>query len=96
MPAVETRNEKLDLRLTAPAKRRLQMAAQAAGQSVSEFVLESALARAEETLPDRRRFGLNAEQWAAFQAALDAPPPTAPRLARLLRKPSVFERGRGR
>lgn len=94
MPATETRNEKLDLRLTPSAKRTLQMAALAARRSVSEFVLESALARAEESLPDRQRFGLNAEQWTAFQAALDAPPPPAPRLARLLRKPSVFERGR--
>jgi len=44
-------------------------------------------------LPDRQRFGLNAEQWKAFQAALSAPPRAAPRLARLLREPSVFERG---
>ncbi len=94
MPAAETRNEKLDLRLTPSAKRTLQMAAVAARRSVSEFVLESALARAEESLPDRQRFGLNDEQWAALQAALDAPPPPAPRLAKLLRKPSVFELGR--
>ena len=96
MPSAETRNEKLDLRLTPSAKRTLQIAALAARRSVSEFVLESALARAEETLPDRRRFGLNAEQWAAFQAALDAPALAAPRLAKLLREPSVFERGRKR
>jgi uncharacterized protein (DUF1778 family) len=92
MPTAETRNEKLDLRLTLSAKRVLQNAAQAAHRPVSEFVLESALARAEETLPDRQRFGLNAGQWAAFLAALDAPPRTAPRLAKLLREPSVFER----
>jgi uncharacterized protein (DUF1778 family) len=96
MPSAETRSEKLDLRLTPSAKRTLQTAALAARRSVSEFVLESALARAEETLPDRRRFGLNAEQWAAFQAALDAPALPAPRLAKLLREPSVFERGRKR
>jgi len=96
MPTAETRNEKLDLRLTPSAKRTLQTAALAARRSVSEFVLESALARAEETLPDRQRFGLSAGQWAAFQAALDAPPPPAPRLARLLRQPSIFERGRKR
>ena len=41
----ETRKEKLDLRLTAAAKKTLQRAAQASGRSVSEFVLESALAR---------------------------------------------------
>ena len=92
MSSAETRNEKLDLRLTSFAKRTLQIAALAAGRSVSEFVLESALARAEETLPDRQRFGLNSQQWAAFQAALDAPPPPARRLARLLRERSVFER----
>jgi uncharacterized protein (DUF1778 family) len=89
----EIRNEKLDLRLTASAKRTLQTAAHAAHRSVSEFVLESALARAEETLPDRQRFGLNAQRWEAFQAALSAPPRPAPRLARLLKEPSVFERG---
>jgi len=93
MPVAETRNEKLDLRLTPSAKRTLQIAAIAARRSVSEFVLESALARAEETLPDRQRFGLNAEQWKTFQKALDAKPKTAPRLAKLLREPSVFERG---
>ena len=93
MPNTETRNEKLDLRLTASAKRTLQVAALAAHRSVSEFVLESALARAEETLPDRQRFGLNAEQWAAFQAALAAPRRPTPRLAKLLKTPSVFEGG---
>jgi uncharacterized protein (DUF1778 family) len=59
----EPRNEKLDLRPTAAAKRALQSAAAAAHKSVSEFVLESALARGDETLPDRQRFGLSAEQW---------------------------------
>jgi uncharacterized protein (DUF1778 family) len=92
MRTAETRNEKMDIRLTPSAKRVLQTAARAARRSVSEFVLESALARAEETLPDRQRFGLNAGQWAAFLAALDAPPQAVPRLAKLLREPSVFER----
>jgi uncharacterized protein (DUF1778 family) len=89
----EKRTEKLDLRLSLLAKRALQRAAQAAGRPVSDFVLESALARAEETLPDRRFFWLNAEQWSAFQTALDAPPSPAPRLSRLLSEPSVFENG---
>src|SRR6202140_1926649 len=89
----ETRNEKLDLRLTPLAKRPLQVAALAAHQSVSEFVLESALARAEETLPGRRRFGLSSAQWEAFQAALSAPPRPSRRLPKLLKEPSVFERG---
>jgi uncharacterized protein (DUF1778 family) len=93
MPTI-TRTEKLDLRLTRSAKRVLQSAATAARRSVSEFVLESALARAEETLPDRQRFGLDADRWAAFQTALDAPARSNPRLKKLLQKPSVFERRR--
>jgi uncharacterized protein (DUF1778 family) len=88
------RTEKLDLRLTPQAKRVLQSAATAARRSVSEFVLESALARAEETLPDRQRFGLDSERWAAFLKVLDAPPRPLPRLKKLLQTPSVFERSR--
>jgi uncharacterized protein (DUF1778 family) len=91
---IAARTEKLDLRLTPKAKRVLQSAATAAKRSVSEFVLESALARAEETLPDRQRFGLNAERWAAFLEALDAPPRSLPRLKKLLQSPSVFEQQR--
>lgn len=88
----KTRSEKLDLRLTPEAKRTLSIAASAAGRSVSEFVLESALARAEETLVDRQHFGLDAERWEAFLTALDAPPRDIPALQRLMREPSVFER----
>jgi len=51
-----TRTEKLDLRLTAEAKHTLAAAAQAQRRSLSEFVLESALGRAEEALADRRVF----------------------------------------
>lgn len=70
----------------------MQIAASASRRSVSEFVLESALARAHETLPDRQRFGLDAGQWEAFQAALDAPPRSLRRLKNLLQQPGVFER----
>jgi uncharacterized protein (DUF1778 family) len=85
-----TRTEKLDLRLTAEAKYTLAAAAQAQRRSLSEFVLESALSRAEEALADRRVFQLRPEKWEAFVAALDAPPRGLPRLRKLLSEPSVF------
>lgn len=88
-----TRSEKLDLRLTRAAKRTLQAAAEVAHRSVSEFVLESALARADETLADRRVFSLNAAQWKAFIAALDAPPRPLPGLERLLNERGFFDAG---
>lgn len=87
----KTRSEKLDLRLTPEDKQKLIAAAELEHRSVSDFVLRSALDRADETLPDRRYFGLNAEQWAAFIEALDAPPRVIPEVERLFRKPSVFE-----
>ena len=85
------RAAKLDLRLSPQAKHVLGLAARATHRSVSQFVLESALARAEEALLERRRFALDAAQWTDFMAALDAPPVEMPRLARLLTEPGVFD-----
>ena len=85
------RSEKLDLRLTPGAKQTLQRAAAAAQRSVTEFVLESALARAAETLADRQSFQLDQDRWEAFVNALDAPPQAHPRLELLLREPSLVE-----
>lgn len=91
MPSRAPRSEKLDLRLTRDAKRALQAAAAASHRSVSEFVLESILARADETLAGRRMFTLNNKHWKAFLAALDAPVRPLPRLARLLKEPGYFD-----
>jgi len=86
-----TRTEKLDLRLTRKAKLALQAAARASQRSMSEFVLESALARADEALAVRRTFILDTDQWKAFLAALDAPPRPVPRLEKLLQEPGFFD-----
>jgi uncharacterized protein (DUF1778 family) len=91
--ATTNRTEKLDLRLTLAAKQALMAAAAAERRSVSEFVLDSALARAEEMLAMRRHFGLDAEKWAEFMAALDAPARELPQVETLFAKPSVFESG---
>lgn len=91
MASRSNRTEKLDLRLTPEAKNALQAAAAVSNRSVSEFVLESALARADEALADRRRFGLNSAQWKEFLAALDAPPRPLPRLKRLFNEPGFFD-----
>jgi len=91
-----TRNEKLDLRLSSDAKRLLKEAAIIANCTVSEFVLRSALTKANETLADRQTFGLDAQRWTDFLAALDAPPRDLPRLARLLKEPGFFDGGSDR
>ncbi|ASG21142.1 DUF1778 domain-containing protein [Nitrospirillum viridazoti] len=96
MAKTAPRTQKLDLRLTPSAKHTLQLAAVATSRSVSEFVIESALARAAETLPDRTRFDLDTEQWQAFQDALDAPAKPIMELKALLAEPSVFEQSRAK
>jgi uncharacterized protein (DUF1778 family) len=87
----ERRTEKLDVRVSPSAKAKLQAAASATHRSMSDFVMESALSRADETLAERRVFGLDAEKWAAFQAALEAPARPLPRLQALLDEPGFFD-----
>src|SRR5207245_11335612 len=87
MAAKAVRTEKLDLRVTAVDNRTLKAAATVSRRSLTDFVRESALARADETLADRRTFHLSPENWTAFLAALDSAPRPLPRLHRLLREP---------
>ena len=86
-----TRSEKLDLRLTPQAKQRIVAAAEAQNRTVSDFVLTSALERADDVLAEQRTFILSPEKWEAFQAALDAPPRDLPELRKLLTTPGPFD-----
>lgn len=95
MPTRNARTTKLDLRLSPEAKHALAEAARVSHRSISQFVLESALARAEETLSARQRFELDAARWTAFMAAMDAPPRDLPRLRRLFAEPSPFDPAAG-
>jgi uncharacterized protein (DUF1778 family) len=92
MVARSNRTAKLDVRLTPESKSTIYAAAAAANRSVSEFVVDSALAQAEETLAIRRTFLLNDEQWEAFQAALNAPPRDLPEMRKLLNEPGFFDK----
>jgi uncharacterized protein (DUF1778 family) len=85
------RTEKLDLRLTRTAKRTLQSAAEVSHKTLSDFVLESALTRADSVLADRQVFRLDPDRWSAFMAALDAPMKPRPRLTRLLNEPGILD-----
>ena len=80
----EPKSERVDLRMTPGAKRTLQRAAAVSNKTMTEFLLDSGLSAAFETLSDRRVFQLDEAQWAAFMAALDMPPRDNPRLRKLL------------
>jgi uncharacterized protein (DUF1778 family) len=62
------RTERFDLRLTPAAKQTLQFAADSSRESISDFILKSALTRADVILADRRVIKLNDEQREAFVA----------------------------
>jgi len=85
------KDERIDLRLSRSAKIMLQRAAAVRHKTVTEFVLDSGLASAAETLADRRQFLLDDNQWQAFMSALDGPEMPKPGLEKLLGSPSVFE-----
>ncbi|MDF0665700.1 MAG: DUF1778 domain-containing protein [Nitrospira sp.] len=91
MPVRSVRREKLDLRLSSADERTLEAAASMSNRSVSEFVRDSALSRADEMLADRRMFVLSQSKWVEFQAALDAPTRHNPRIQRLLTEPGFFD-----
>jgi uncharacterized protein (DUF1778 family) len=85
------KSEKIDIRITPDAKNILQEAARERHTTISQFVLDTALSAASEVLAERSRIGLNAEQWTAFMAALDAPPRRHPRMERLLNEPTILD-----
>lgn len=88
--SAERRSEKLDVRVSPSAKAKLQAAAAVSRRSMSDFVVESALSKAEETLAERQIFGLDAERWTEFLEALDAPPRSLPRMKALLEARGFF------
>jgi uncharacterized protein (DUF1778 family) len=79
------------MRLAPEAKEKISAAAAVSDRSVSEFVVRSALDRAEETLADQRVFLLDADRWKALTAALDAPPRVLPELRKLLERKAPWE-----
>ena len=91
MPKPQQRSEKLDIRIAPSAKRMLQEAARARHTTISQFVMDSAIAAATEVLAERSRIGLDSKDWAAFVAALDAPPRRHPRMERLLTGTTVLD-----
>lgn len=89
--SITRKDERIDLRLSRSAKVMLQRAAAVRHKTVTEFVLDSGLTSAAETLADRQIFLLDDDQWQAFLSALDGPGTPKPSLENLLGEKSVFE-----
>ena len=71
--ATDTRQERINIRLKGSAKRALERAASLEGKTVSQFVLNSALAQAEKAIQEHAVMRLNAQDAEAFFSALSQP-----------------------
>ena len=71
--STQTKDERINLRLKHSAKLILERAASFEGQTVSKFVLGTALARAEKTIQEHEVMLLNAKNSAAFFDAISGP-----------------------
>jgi uncharacterized protein (DUF1778 family) len=89
---LEGRSERVDLRMTPAAKQTLQRAAAVNNKTLTEFLLDTGLSAAFDTLADRRVFQLDQKRWDAFMAALDAPPKNNPKLRKLLARKPAWEK----
>lgn len=83
------KDDLIQIRASAATKAILNRVATLRGQKLSEFMLESARVRAEETILDQRLFALDDEAYQQFIALLDAPAkPDKALRARMKRKPA--------
>ncbi len=88
-----SKTERLSLRLTPTQDTVLRRAAEARGESTSDYVLRHAVEAAELDLADRRVFALDDAAWNELQSLLSATPSQLPpAMARLLSRPSALER----
>jgi uncharacterized protein (DUF1778 family) len=85
------KSRRINFRISAAQAELLHRGAQHTGQTVTEFIVESACTVAEIELAEQNEFRLPPEQWRAFLAALDKPAESIPALRSLLTEPSVIE-----
>jgi uncharacterized protein (DUF1778 family) len=88
----QSKDRRINLRATSVQESLIRAAADKRGLSMTDFVLESACTRAEETIADQVHFVLSDKQWKAFNDALERPARVRPRLRKLLTEPSILEK----
>ena len=85
--AADTKTSRRNLRVSPADDVLFREAAALAGESVSEFLVESGRERAETMLADRTDFALDRKAWTAFLAELDRAAAARPELVELMQRP---------
>ncbi len=82
----------MSLRVDPQTRFLIDRAADALGQTRTEFMLTTARSRATEVLLGQRLFVLNEADWASFSRALDEPMPSNAKLKALLARRPMWDR----
>ena len=85
-----THTARIDFRLPAAAREKIELAAFHSGMSLSDFAASTLLERAESVLEKQRVTVLNAEQWERFVQILTNPPPPTEAMQRLMRAGAMY------
>ena len=85
-----TRSARLGLRATPEQEAVLRRAAKVAHKSLTDFILDSACAAAEQTLLDQRLFMVSGEQYQNLLSLLDQPEQPNEGLSDLFSRPSPW------
>jgi uncharacterized protein (DUF1778 family) len=96
MPTTSTRRSQkrdtLNLRIKPDERGLIDRAAELTGKTRTDFVLEAARRAAVDALTQRTLFSVDAETYAKFVAALDAPPRPNDKLVRTMQTPAPWDR----
>ena len=87
----DTRDHRWNFRVAESEDSIVRAASESAETSFTSFVRSAAVTEARRVLADRRRFELNATDWASFSELLDRPAQVPEGLRDLFSKPSAFE-----
>lgn len=89
--AQNSKDARIDLRVSQAEKALLELAAGSQGKKLSEFVISSSTQAAQMALADQNRFVLPVAEMKKFLASLEEEPKEIPALRKLFARKSVFE-----
>lgn len=86
----QTKDQRLNVRISSRQEQLIRYAAATTDRTLTDFLVDSAVERAERILADRRWFVATPEQWDEFQRLLDAPLPSTAKFRKLAQMESPF------
>ena len=85
------RTERFNVRLSEREARLIRLGAEQRGVNITNFILESACARAAQEIAEARHFELSPKDWQKFTEALDRPVKVKPRLRKLFAESTLLD-----